>query len=97
MKLNKTDFGRIIICDPGADKPIIEIGTLQCCHCMKHWIPQPGSGRVRGWCWRCQGPICGPSCVKCIPKELMLENIEAGLPEDHIPISVNVPRGLDAG
>lgn len=91
-KLNKTDFGRIIISDPGSDKPILEIGTLQCCHCGCHWFPQPGSGRVRGWCMRCNGPICGPNCARCVPLAQYLDNIEQGRPEDFVSVKVSVPK-----
>jgi len=43
--------------------------TLQCQHCMKHWVVVPGSGRRRGWCLRCNGPLCGkPECMQnCVP------------------------------
>lgn len=37
--------------------------TVQCVHCQKHWIPQRGSGRIRGWCIYCNGLICG--ALKC--------------------------------
>jgi hypothetical protein len=87
-RLNKTDFGRAILIDPGADKPISEVGTLQCCHCGGHWAPQPGSGRVRGWCQRCQGPVCGPDCAECIPVLQYIENLEKGRPDDFRPIIV---------
>lgn len=52
--------------------------TLQCVHCGGHWIRQPGSGRVRGFCTRCQGVVCGErNCWECVPEELMLLNMEA--------------------
>lgn len=47
--------------------------TLQCVHCGGHWVPQKGSGRVRGWCTRCQGPVCGLSCARCLPLEKALD------------------------
>ena len=87
-KLNKREHGRIIVCDPGSDKPILEVATLQCCHCGGHWFPQPGSGRVRGFCTRCMGPICGPGCAECVPEEQLLENLEKGRPANWRPISV---------
>lgn len=91
MGLNQTDFGTVTISDPGADKPILEAKTLCCCHCGGHWFPQPGSGRVRGWCMNCNGPVCGPGCAECVPVEQLLENYEKGRPENFRPIVVSVP------
>lgn len=78
--------GMIVIADPGRDKPIWECKTLQCVHCGGHWIASPGSGKIRGFCMRCNGPICGPGCAECVPVEQMLENIEAGRPLGFRPI-----------
>ena len=72
--------GEITITDPGSDRPLVTAATVQCVHCGQHWRPMPGSGRVRGFCARCNGPVCGPSCAECIPAEQQLENIEAGRP-----------------
>jgi hypothetical protein len=77
-----------------------ELGTLrgesaQCRHCGGHFPLQPGSGKIRGWCWTCNGPICGPGCAECIPTELLLENIEKGRPLSYKPQSVLVPRQLN--
>lgn len=89
------ESGEITITDPGADKPIAVAGTLQCCHCGTHWIPQPGSGRIRGWCSRCNGPVCGPGCAECVPHERQIENIEAGRDVlTPLPASIVVP-GID--
>jgi len=51
--------------------PPIEGDTMQCVHCMKHWTVVPGSGRQRGWCLKCGGPLCGAEkCMKeCVPFE----------------------------
>jgi hypothetical protein len=87
------EAGRIIVTDPGSDKPLAEVGTLQCCHCGGHWIPQPGSGRVRGFCQNCNGFVCGPGCAACVPAEQLLENIEKGRPLDFKPICVPVSFG----
>lgn len=52
--------------------------TMQCVHCSKHWIVQPGSGRRRGFCTKCGGPTCGAhGCDACTPAEKRLEIIEA--------------------
>lgn len=72
------EAGTILYADPGADRPLMEVATIQCVHCGKHWIPQRGSGNVRGFCMNCNGYVCGPDCKECVPVELMLENIEKG-------------------
>lgn len=66
--------------------------TYSCCHCQATWIYQKGSGRLRGWCQRCNGYVCGPTCVECVPIERRLDNIEAGRPElTPLPARVLVP------
>lgn len=50
--------------------------TLQCVHCGGHWVPQKGSGKVRGFCRRCMGPVCGPQCAVCTPLEKWLDHVE---------------------
>jgi hypothetical protein len=87
MTLRRTEHGVITITEP--DKPVIEAATLCCCHCGKHWVPQPGSGRIRGFCQNCCGPVCGPGCADCVPVEQYLENIEQGRPENYKPIIVS--------
>lgn len=53
--------------------------TLQCVHCGMHWDRKPGSGTVRGWCWNCNGVLCGKEkCVtECKPLEKWLEEVES--------------------
>jgi len=72
--------GEITITNPGRDRPIATVPTLQCVHCGRHFPLSPGSGRIRGFCQRCNGPICGPGCAECVPQERQLENVEAGRP-----------------
>ena len=43
----------------------------------------------RGWCINCNGYICGASCLKCVPVEQYLENIEHGRPDDFVPVQVS--------
>ena len=63
--------GYLIITGP---EGTLERDTLQCVHCNKHWIVQPGSGKIRGWCTLCMGTTCGGSaCAVCIPFEKKLE------------------------
>lgn len=82
--------GELITTPHGSDKAIRH-GTLSCVHCQRTWVHTPGSGKVRGWCGRCNGPICSAECAeKCVPLEQMIENIEHGRELDYRPISVNV-------
>lgn len=42
--------------------------TIQCAHCGKHWIPVKGSGKIRGFCTKCNAKHCGePVCWECKP------------------------------
>jgi len=52
--------------------------TLQCVHCGHHWVSLKGSGRKRGFCLNCMGPVCGPRCYDCIPFLKKLDLYEAG-------------------
>jgi hypothetical protein len=82
------ESGLIIVSDPAADRPQAEIPTVQCVHCGGHFVVEPGSGKTRGFCTRCRGPVCGPKCAACVPAEQLLENIERGRPLDYRPIIV---------
>lgn len=84
------EAGRFVLSDPGADKPLLEATTVQCVHCGGHYIPRPGSGNVRGFCMRCNGPVCGPGCAECVPVEVLLENYEKHRPLDFRPVMVPV-------
>lgn len=87
-KLVVRDQGLFVVSDPGADKPLLEQRTVQCVHCGGHYHPSPGSGRVRGFCANCNGPVCGPGCAACVPLEQLLENYEKGRPLDFRPVVV---------
>ena len=82
--------GEITICDPGSDKPILEAATLRCVHCGAHWQVRPGSGKIRGFCMRCNGPVCSEKCAECIPTEQQLQNMEKGRALDFRPVMVPV-------
>ncbi len=88
MGLRRTEHGVLTVSDPGADRPLLESKTVQCCHCGGQFVPEPGSGKIRGFCFNCSGPICGSGCVNCVPTEQMLENIEKGRELDFKPIIV---------
>lgn len=94
--------GLLTYTDPGADRPVLEVPTVQCVHCSGHFIePRFGASledratRVgRGWCQNCRGFVCGKGCEACVHWEQMLENIEAGRPADFKPVVAHVPFGL---
>ena len=55
--------------------------TLRCVHCGGHWMPVKGSGIKRGWCTRCSGHVCGPTCPaavygSCVPHDVYLLFLE---------------------
>lgn len=58
-----------------------EYETMMCAHCQAHWTVRPGSGIQRGWCFRCNAPVCGKqACVSgCTPFEIALEIMESRL------------------
>ena len=69
---------------------------IQCIHCQFTTPWQPGSGRLWGFCARCNGWFCGwkeSCCNYCVPAEAMIENLEAGMPYEvavrHRPIRVS--------
>ncbi len=79
------EAGEIYIIDPDKDRYIETIPTLQCVHCGGHWQCKIGSGNVRGFCYKCKGPICGPKCQKCVPLERQFENTHKGRPKLWLP------------
>lgn len=69
------ESGNIIVMD--IEGHVAECGTAMCVHCGCHFPIRPGSGKVRGYCMKCAGPICGAKCVECVPYELQIERLEA--------------------
>lgn len=69
--------GYSVITDPYAGDE--ERETVSCAHCQKIWMVQPGSGTKRGFCFRCNAPLCGKKgCMeKCVPFEKAIEQMEA--------------------
>lgn len=53
----------------------VEQFTLKCVHCGYNWHVEPGSGKKRGWCMKCKGPICGAEwcCKECVPNDAQLD------------------------
>lgn len=61
-------------------KVLREGQTLTCAHCGRVWEVQPGSGRPRGWCWKCHAPTCGaPGCTICLPRAQQIITVEQRL------------------
>lgn len=58
--------------------PISSGPTMQCVHCGLTWEVRLGSGKQRGWCFKCSGPTCGGAACgeRCIPWEIKLEREE---------------------
>ena len=61
-----------------------EFDTLMCMHCQYHWRVIPGSGRKRGWCAPCNGPLCGKEQCLTSCKHFMtvIEEIEGRTPRE---------------
>lgn len=84
------DHGLVVVSDPGSDRPLLEIKTLQCVHCGGHFEAKPGSGKIRGFCTNCNGFVCGPKCAECVPMEKMLEIIEGTKRPDQVSVGGNL-------
>ncbi len=47
-----------------------------CVHCRHHWEVKRGSGKTRGFCYKCMGPTCGSKkCGVCVPYEKMIDEV----------------------
>ena len=56
---------------------LFEGDMRQCVHCQKIWTYKMGSGRLSGFCWRCNGYICDKrACLDCYPAEKRVEDME---------------------
>lgn len=72
--------------------------TLQCCHCNCHFLNVKLPGKDRGWCMRCNAPVCPKKeCDTCRPFEVWLLNVEKGLPAGHRPIVAAVHAAIPQG
>lgn len=67
-----------------------EYETARCVHCSGHFPVVPGSGKIRGYCFNCAGPVCGPQCRECVPLEEHLLNFELGRPHGFRPVRAPV-------
>ena len=88
----KYEAGLTTIIDPGADRALEEIPTGQCVHCGGHFEIRPGSGKVRGFCYSCNGLICSAKCRECKPFERWLEEQEGT--KNPTAVSVGMPGKL---
>ena len=62
--------------EEGPDIGIVTSDTVMCVHCGGHWTVDPKHARGRGFCWHCNGAVCGPQCAECVPRERQLEILE---------------------
>jgi hypothetical protein len=82
--------------------PCQEYPLRRCIHCGRIWVHRPGSGRLRGFCTRCFGDVCGePDCVArgCLHWEAQLAQLERGIPWELTsaswePVQVSVPAAM---
>ena len=77
----------------------VQADMVQCSHCGYNWRYVPGSGRRRGWCWRCNGLCCGRKVCNargCVTMEQELDLIERGVQwgdirQELVPVKILVP------
>jgi|SRR5580698_6438756 hypothetical protein len=82
---------------PREGGPTIQHDLMACVHCGYVWEPKPGSGKKRGFCYRCNGFVCGHAeCLKkgCVPQERWLEAMERGIDPSQMPVIVSVPGSI---
>ena len=62
----------------GVGGEVEEYDTFTCPHCNGVCFIRPGSGKQRGYCFRCNLPTCGKKrCGACVPFERKMEEMEA--------------------
>jgi len=64
--------------------------TAQCVHCGLFWTVVPGSGRTRGFCYGCNGMLCGGyfCMTNCEYVEKMFERQEKGIFRGHEQVTL---------
>lgn len=76
--VDRRPAGFLTLVDDDTGMALMESGLRQCVHCQFTWQHQPGSGILRGFCFRCNGHTCGKvACMDCYPAEKRVEDIEA--------------------
>lgn len=59
---------------------VVVADTIQCCHCGYIFEYRAGSGKKRGWCFKCNAMTCGrEKCDVCIPYEVQIEFMEGNI------------------
>ena len=79
------------------DQPAEGGEMLMCAHCAMHFRVEPGSGRKRGYCFRCAGVTCGVkrSCeTRCRPWEAQIEAMERAGRRAALDGAISRTRGL---
>lgn len=76
--VDRRPAGFLTVVDSLTGKVLMEAGLRQCVHCQYTWTYRPGSGILRGFCFRCDGHTCGGvACMDCYPKEQRVDDMEA--------------------
>ena len=76
--VSNNPVGIVLITDIDTGKTLWEGEVRQCKHCQYTWKYKPGSGNLRGFCWKCNGHTCGrKQCESCYHKEKRVEDLEA--------------------
>ena len=84
----------ILTSTPHDGGPAVVRDIVRCVHCDYRWVWQPGSGRRRGFCTKCNGLVCGHAhCaqVGCHYWRNWIDNVSAGRPEYATPAMASVP------
>jgi len=91
--VSKRPIGIVLITDIESGKTLFEGEVKQCIHCQYTWRYKPGSGALRGICWRCNGPLCGrKQCSVCYHKEKRIEDMEAVVRRNRAAVEAAVRR-----
>ncbi len=81
--------------------PTVTQDLVNCVHCGYIWTWQAGSGRIRGFCMKCNGLLCGRRhCREQVPCRHWMFGIEAlekGLAETAPRIVASVPWAPPTG
>lgn len=69
--------GAILVAVGGGEQWQHVADTVRCVHCQRHFVMRKGSGKQRGFCFKCNGIFCGAACAPCVPFEKKLDVAEA--------------------
>lgn len=76
--VSRRPHGFHTLVDRDDGKRLWEGEVKQCIHCQYTWPHVPGSGRLFGFCMKCNGLTCGKDkCDTCYHNEKQIEDIEA--------------------